>query len=89
MWLGVACVAFFALEVLLKLMAEGDRPLYFNDGTTFDFVLAVAGVATLCVGGSQNLVVSLLRMLRLVQLSSSWPTSYRGCSSSRKRSSTA
>ena len=53
-----------------QLVAEGTAPLnYFKDAyNVFDFVLAVAGVATIAESGSQNPIISLARMLRMVQL---------------------
>ena len=70
LFLSVLCVSFFVAEVGLKLVAEGTAPLnYFKDAyNVFDFVLAVAGVATIAESGSQNPIISLARMLRMVQL---------------------
>ena len=65
------CIFFFLSEVVIKLAAEGSDPMnYFRDGyNVFDFVLAVGGlVALLAQGGEQNPIISLLRMVRLLQL---------------------
>ncbi len=66
-------LAIFIVEIALKLMSHGRRPLdYFRDGwNTFDFAIVV--VCLLPIGGAFAAVLRLARVLRLLRLVTALP----------------
>ncbi|MEM6785982.1 MAG: ion transporter [Myxococcota bacterium] len=66
--LDVVVLGVFIVEIVLKMVAEGDRPWrYFKDPwNVFDFVIVAA--ALLPFGGSAATVLRLLRLLRVLKL---------------------
>ena len=71
--LDVTVLAVFIIEIVLKLIAHGRRPLdYFRDGwNVFDFTIVV--VCLLPVGGPFAAVLRLVRTLRLLRLVTALP----------------
>lgn len=71
--LDVIVIGIFFLEIALKLLAHGRRPLeFFRDGwNVFDFI--VVAFCLLPVGGSFAAVFRLARVLRLLRLFSALP----------------
>lgn len=71
--LDVFILTVFTIEVVLKLLAEGDSPLaYFHDGwNKFDFVIVVGSYVP--GAGSLLTILRLLRLLRVLKLVKSLP----------------
>ena len=67
-------MAIFILEIVVKLVAEGNRPFqFFTDAwNVFDFLIVVVGL--LPFGGSAVTALRLVRLLRVLKLVSSVPT---------------
>ncbi|MCT4698455.1 MULTISPECIES: ion transporter [Tenacibaculum] len=63
----------FILEIIIKVLAEGNKPwLYFTDGwNIFDFIIVTA--AFLPFGGSSIAILRLLRLLRVLKLIKALP----------------
>ena len=61
-------MAIFILEIVVKLVAEGNRPLqFFTDAwNVFDFLIVVVGL--LPFGGSAVTALRLVRLLRVLKL---------------------
>jgi len=66
--LDALILGIFTVEIILKLGAEGKRPLhYFKDGwNVFDFT--IVAVCFLPLGGSYVVVLRLFRLLRVIRL---------------------
>ena len=71
--LDAIILGIFALEVVIKILAEGKKPLrYFNDPwNVFDFIIVV--VCFLPIGGKFVPVLRLARVLRVMKLVSAIP----------------
>ncbi len=71
--LDTAVLAIFIIEIVLKLVAHGRRPLdYFRDGwNVFDFT--IVAICLLPIGGPFAAVLRLARVLRLLRLVSALP----------------
>jgi voltage-gated sodium channel len=71
--LDVTVLAIFILEIVLKLVSHGRRPLdYFRDGwNVFDFT--IVALCVLPVGGPFAAVLRLVRTLRLLRLVTALP----------------
>lgn len=71
--LNIIVIFIFIVEIVVKMLAEGDKPLrYFRDGwNVFDFVIVVT--AFLPFGGSSVAILRLLRLLRVLKLIKALP----------------
>lgn len=71
--LDIFILTVFTIEVVLKILAEGDTPFrYFNDGwNKFDFVIVVGSYVP--GAGSLLTILRLLRLLRVLKLVKSLP----------------
>ncbi|HEX8310721.1 MAG TPA: ion transporter [Chthoniobacteraceae bacterium] len=72
-FLDVTVLAIFIIEIVLKLLSHGRRPLdYFRDGwNVFDFL--IVAVCVLPIGGPFAAVLRLVRTLRLLRLVTALP----------------
>jgi voltage-gated sodium channel len=72
-WGDSICLTIFVIEIVLKLIACGNRPLeYFKNGwNTFDFIIVSAAF----IPGLQNqtTILRLIRLLRVLRLLSAMP----------------
>ncbi len=71
--LNIIVLGIFILEILVKLIAEGNKPWnYFKDAwNIFDFIIVAA--AFLPFGGSSVAILRLLRLLRVLKLIKALP----------------
>ena len=68
-------IAVFSLEVIVKILAEGDRPMhYFSDGwNKFDFFILIICIASYSEGGGFVAVLRMIRLFRVLKLLSALP----------------
>lgn len=71
--LNTIVLAIFIVEILVKVLAEGNKPwMYFTDGwNVFDFL--IVATAFLPFGGSSVAILRLLRLLRVLKLIKALP----------------
>jgi voltage-gated sodium channel len=71
--LDTVVLAFFCLEVVMKVLSEGVAPLQYFLGpewtwNNFDFLIVLFSLPILPVGGSQVAVLRLIRLMRLAKV---------------------
>jgi len=71
--LDVVCLGIFTLEILIKFIAQGNRPQDFfkSSWNTFDFIIVAA--AFIPGISDQTTILRLIRLLRVLRLLSSMP----------------